>query len=499
MSKVISYHTFIFPFSIEEKDIEKKLEKYNWKKETFKKEGILDDEIPNYNEYMYFYENVRKFLYGNSRDDRTSIYYEYSNNDLGDYIIKKSDENEKIYKLKIKSICLRVIQGEIGILSFHLENNKYINFEEILEINQYGRRVYPPYYTGKGFELPEDLAKEIEITGLGIKTEFNKMKNNLEKGKELDFIKKIIGENIEIKPTLDDRMFVLCWYVTPLAKKIGREIDKKEQEYINEWYKFVFIDTKNSTCQNKKIEKNLIEKHTYKRWSNYGTLYGISRYSFVCLLSSNIKFLTNHMKTMYYQMLVLVFVQRISILNFKNKISDLLSMEKTRLDEVENLYQRYLEFINKICIREVTAQEQGIELYNKLWEVMGIEKQSKELKTEIEELFNLSRFKLERKNQKEQDEINNKLNIITTIGGTLAITGTLIALVDLKGEKASNSALFFCIILTIILGCIFYAAIRKYDFKKFKREICKSFKKNDFFKLIVLIILILIIWVLIYP
>ena len=104
MSKVISYHTFIFPFSIEEKDIEKKLEKYNWKKEIFEKEGILDGEIPNYNEYMYFYENVRKVLYGNSQNDKTSIYYEYSNNDLGYYIIKKSDENDGIYKLKIKKV-----------------------------------------------------------------------------------------------------------------------------------------------------------------------------------------------------------------------------------------------------------------------------------------------------------------------------------------------------------------------------------------------------------
>ena len=42
--------------------------------------------------------------------------------------------------------------------------------------------------------------------------------------------------------------------------------------------------------------------------------------------------------------------------------------------ETEDIYEKYLGFLNKLYFKEVTAQDQGIELYNQAMKVMDIEK-----------------------------------------------------------------------------------------------------------------------------
>ena len=162
----------------------------------------------------------------------------------------------------------------------------------------------------------------------------------------------------------------------------------------------MFNDQKNITCQNIEMKKDLIKKHTYTRWSDYGTFYGVNRYSFVCLTGSlehlkkpwiNAAFIVNHMQTMYYKMAELCLVQRACLLRFSDEVAGISTMKdnnrKISLSErVGNLNKQYLRFVNKIYFREVTAQEQGIELYDMMQECMKIGNNVKELDQEIKEL-----------------------------------------------------------------------------------------------------------------
>ncbi|MCL6102248.1 MAG: hypothetical protein M1292_07115, partial [Bacteroidetes bacterium] len=213
------------------------------------------------------------------------------------------------------------------------------------------------------------------------------------------------NRKVFINPLIDDRMFVLCWYgndelSTELQSEIGKKADGLSElnyESNDWWYRFMFNDQKWATCQNNEMKRSLIKKHTYPRWSELGTLYGVNRYSFVCLTGTlahlkdvNAAFLVNHMQSMYYKLCELCLVQRACIIRFSEEVTGISAMKDNKkislTDRIGNLYQQYMRFVNRIYFREVTAQEQGIELYNLLHEHMQIEKNVKDLDNEIKEL-----------------------------------------------------------------------------------------------------------------
>ena len=92
---------------------------------------------------------------------------------------------------------------------------------------------------------------------------------------------------------------------------------------------------------------------------------------------------------MYYQMAILCLAQRASVLRFSYEVSlitDQLEENKDATRDIKDLYKNYIQFINKIYFREVTSQLQGIEMYNQFQNVMGLEKDVKDLDSEIREL-----------------------------------------------------------------------------------------------------------------
>ena len=168
------------------------------------------------------------------------------------------------------------------------------------------------------------------------------------------------------------------------------------------WYQYLFVDGSGKTCQNDIMQEQLLEKHTYGRWAGYNTLYGISRYSFVILSApfnelkkpqANAAFIPAHLQTIYWRMVSMVLVQRAMVLDFSKQISSInISIDnedRAKQKEVLSLYKAYRDFINKIFHREVTAQEQGIELYDMLQEHLRVEKQAKELEKEFDEMNRL--------------------------------------------------------------------------------------------------------------
>jgi len=484
MNQLYSYHVFLFPFQWKytglyfgDKTLEertnldffiKSLKNSHWKNEPF----TIDSRL-KYNEANYFYDFVRDILYEtnesqheNQKDSFIAHYHYDIPSDTLYYSINLQGKN---YHLLIDSIILHLYNTGIGVLSFHLNNRNSEQKEpdDILKINQYGRRIYPPFFgldngiigTSDQF-LPGSFAEGLELSrgkeiGYGITIspfetdgylEYT-AKPNFDDGVFImpSFFKELFKgipvttslnadnqakKQIQIAPVMDDRMFVLCWYGNDeIIKRLKANTNERGKDngkttyYSDDWlYQYIFIDGGFKTCQNDDLTKQLITKHTNTRWLNLGTIYGTSRYSFVCLTSSletlknyNAAYLLNHMQTMYYKIVELCLVQRACILRFSDEVTAISGLieknDKKLTSNVSSLYKQYIRFVNKIYFREVTAQEQGIELYDLLQEKMKLKDQVKDLDDEIEELHNYVSLK----EQREESRLITKLTMLSAI------------------------------------------------------------------------------------
>jgi len=164
---------------------------------------------------------------------------------------------------------------------------------------------------------------------------------------------------------------------------------------------------------------------TYERWQKWCSLYGISRYSMVYLTNTGAEkfapYLFDYFETMYARMAELILVQKASVLRFSAEVTNLSNMEEKRSfsRKVSSLYKEYIRFVNQIHFREISAQDQGIEMYQKLYETMNIEKHVEKLDAEIGELYNYVSLK-------EDHKSSNTMALLTWIA-TISVPMTVMA------------------------------------------------------------------------
>ncbi|CAA6815700.1 MAG: Unknown protein [uncultured Sulfurovum sp.] len=446
---IISYHNFMFPFRFDkivesfedrhefykkhsfdkrvkiDESFKNSLEKNKWKYEPFEVKNNLD-----YNEIVYFHDFVKDTLFNTAKvfdEGATSYYFEKKLNNEATFELKV--KGKEPYVLKLEGVNLRLFDTGVGILSFEVENYDYYQIEDILKINDYGRRVYPQFL-GANFST-EDTKKSFlpeSITVNGIEERFCDLYKEIKLAK---YIIEILGDSFStdtsnedkyfLQPIIDDRMFVLSWYGNDAFVTCTKENIENDN-----WYKYVFVDGNDITVQDTSMHKELIEKATYKRWNKYGTFFGITRYSFVCL-SQNSGFTRDdlplpHMKTMYFQMVSLLLAQRATLLRFSDEItaiSDVKGGENPSSENISVLYKNYLRFVNKLYFKEVTAQDQGIELYDKAIDILNIKRDVEDLREEIGTLNGYAFLEQEREEKKEMTKLS-KL-------GTYLIPPTLVA------------------------------------------------------------------------
>ncbi len=546
--KLYSSHAFLFPFQwyfvgkeMKEKTLEERTQlcelcRYFEKTKNWERTPYKIDTVLKYNEYNYFYGMVREVLFDEKNEipeNQTIIHFQYKI-PAGQYTYKFKVSTDftggyKEYSLLIDSIIVHLYSTGVGILSFHLLNRSddQKSPDDILRINQAGRRIYPPFFGIDGDLIVSQSKYEYADFGKGLKTiqtnelaldftviseesheDFGRYCNadNFKKNpfQLPEFFKYIFNgipftvnksdyknkeKNIYLSPLLDDRMFVICWYgnnelsdqlkaFNKQPKEIRKSIydtDKQNDEipdYLNWWYKYMFNDESSMTCQNSEMQFELTEDHSYLRWSNYGTLYGINRYSFVCLTSdletlriNHAEYIVNHMQTMYYRLCELCLVQRACVIRFSDEVAGISAMNakrKLQLSErVSNLYQQYLKFINRIYFREVTAQEQGIEMYDMMQKHMRIGEQVKDLDQEIQELNNFSALL-------QQQRQNNNIELITIIGAIFILPSFITGFFGMDMFSGTNRYSFskwIILLLPLWAACAsilwFYRANRK--------------------------------------
>jgi len=531
-----SFHIFTFPFKWDIKPKEKSLEETDFTtrasletfdellkgsdwKETFFKINTASD----YNEYIYFYDFARDAIYPVEKNTGTLRQYEYNiapgSKPL--YKIKTIDltGGPITYELEIEKILLTVYFTGVGILSYHLENTKYSELKDILRINEFGRRIYPQFLSSvvdglTGSVKNAFLADSLEV----VFSDTKRFESGFQRFDKIDKVRTkpdmlshtimgILGksfytgesekenEGIRISPILDDRMFVLCWLADKTLCETLAKYDKKIEMYgymeNDDWYKLVFIDKSSPSCNSIPMKKRLLMEHTYDRWigTKYSSLFGIARYSFVMLNDDEETFVKDHLKTMYFRMVLLALAQRASILRFSaeaTRISDLKEHEETT-EKVSELQKKYLQFINKIYFREITAFEQGIDLYERVVRSMEIERDVKALDQEIEELRNYASLK-------EENRKNNLLQKITVIGTLFLIPSLLISylginMIDNNLCTPHPYKALFAALVIIVLPIATWFSIRK-------RIGIKPDKKNSITPVIVIVIIVLIIMIL---
>jgi Mg2+ and Co2+ transporter CorA len=108
---------------------------------------------------------------------------------------------------------------------------------------------------------------------------------------------------------------------------------------------------------------------------------------------------------------------------------------------VNILNRDYLRFVNNIYFREVTPQDQGIELYDLMQEQMNIKRDEEGLSTEVEQLYHYVTMT----NDEQRNTETEKLSIIAT----LFLVPTL--LTGIWGMNLNDENIWFWIWSAVVL------------------------------------------------
>jgi len=475
-----SYHIFMFPFrwEIESRkemsfDERFKLDKLNPKPEkgwiNVNKPIAEDKAIEEYNERNYFYKFVHPAIY--EKNDNSYEIRHYERIEANKYNLKYEIGiyKDKPYSLDLNEITLDFLSTGTGVLSFYMANTEYPDFEDVKRINHFGRRIFPPFI-GKEYGIEEtksyaELADYIQISGLV--GDENRYRENFTEFEVTDywkyakFIKNLIEDfnpDLNTEPVVDDRMFTMCWFFNnKMANLISNDVLYNDFKKSDVWHEFLYIDPNESTCQNTMMQEELLKGQTYPRWQKKGTLYGITRFSFM-VISADEEFPRNvafvHFRTIYAKMVKLSLFQRASVLKFSAEVSVLSTIDtqdcRKHFEKLDIFYKSYVQFINKIYYREISAQEQAIDLYDMLQLSLRIERQAKELEKEIKELF--SYITLLKTNQ-----TNDRMRILTLLAGIFVVPNFILALLNNKyfwpsiPQKFNSYIRIDSILLTTIL------------------------------------------------
>lgn len=454
-----SYHIFYFPFKWELRGDENKLfteqtdleriplnahsfwgqMQYNPEEKNASMDEVsIQERKELFGELQYYFDFVHPVLYDKKGEKNPIIFHfereEPKSGNVEYHITVRDKENQidRKYILQVDAINLNLYSTGVGILSFYLANRMESQKDEysVRDINQFGRRIMPPHSGEFDANERSMLAKSIVITGLEGDAhrylDFFDYKI-LDEGPDsrglsdvwepavfIDSLIKDLSSEMEVAPVIDDRMLVNCWYGNDeLSNEIKNNEDFASSDF---WYQYVFVDDKNNmTCQNEKMKQELLKKSTYGRWLSQGTLYGISRYSLLALTDRSwfaLNILSMHMRTIYSRMFELIIIQRASVLRFSSEVTKVSCLSKGSrrqlAERISSLYKEYIRFVNQVYFQSVTAQDQGIEMYNMMMQQFLLPEKVKNLDDEIGELNQYVTLIIDQK-RSENGEWLNKL------------------------------------------------------------------------------------------
>ena len=441
----------------------------------------------NYAEYMYFHDYVREFIFPNSKQDtafsedsvllykyklktkpKITLTYKTSRDAAFD-----SDKSEKTISAWIQGIYLYLYPNDIGILTLqtgntanikdqaqneilHENDEAELNGAEILLFNDMFRRIYPSYFENEKnglfeqiknkefpwavtIETPDELLYEYKSKDLAQTTH---LKPNL-LGKLTpvlsSYVKNLLdsffshsGNNAYV-PILDDRMLVYSYIAFPMKAQETLTPPKDLEVFFS---RFLYVESPESNYRyEEEFMKKLLAQNTYKRWEHYNTKIGFSRYSGTFLYFGHKEFLYRPFASMYYQMFLLIVYYRACLLQFADQIA-LVSkgfLDKdikrskpppTFLKQLCNLHGRFMKFMNIYWFKEVTNQDQGIELFALMRRAFDLDDMYTQVKEEIERADDFAQLL-------HQKKIECFQKWMTVFGAIISLAAMIAALIPL--------------------------------------------------------------------
>ena len=265
-----------------------------------------EDRILLYKEYQYFHPFARKAIYGFGEGIVHN--YEFLHDKVYEkahYYIQKCG---RTYDLLINTIRLKIFNTGVALFIIETMNYGYDKdgkpqntFGDVKNINDYGRRISLPIISEPN--LCADSIK-VEIGDMVFEDNFREHINQVSELDDIssekislthmcDFVKSILGyggdytftsretigdKEFYVYPILDDRMYVIS------SVKDSEAIGQCCEDDSKSIYEYVYVDNEgNCSCQNKKMRKEMLDKALYERWTDYGTRYYITDYSFMLL------------------------------------------------------------------------------------------------------------------------------------------------------------------------------------------------------------------------
>lgn len=525
-----SYHTFLFPFIWKTKPeitlgaFEEILQvgtnwtEHKWAdmmqaQDVSKDEKKKNEWFQNYAAYQYFTTAASNAIFNADGKDVVKCYV--LNKQNGTYNIHKDNET---FTLKINQIRLNVYEAGIAIMIFELEYNPENNNDRTLDvvnkINEYGRRINFPFLMEGSHSL---CADQIYVKFDGSKEiveEFKKTSENIKehiKGDvkgchcSLNYVMKPIQDILDggnekitsnpahegkflIKPCTDDRMFVCCMVLDAAFSEELKDIDRvvkgldnniedcsDETTLSSRLYKLLFIENSLS-CQNNMMKQEILKSCVYRRWSNYGTINGVTHHSLVAVNNGDNAIIANVINpflTEYVQMAILALAQRSVLLmledeaaGISNSFGDETVISHDELSAIESLQEKYIRIQNQLLLSEITVQEQGVELYEMMREQLYIQKNMNDLDAEMSNLRDISGIvnaRLERQNDAAEEE---KFNMIGILLALLALVEPLAMAFMLRGKERCEGILWLVLSIFLAGGILLYYFVYKPHKKK---------------------------------
>jgi hypothetical protein len=373
----------------------------------------VDHTDKGYNEFIYFYKPVRACLYSFPKEPVVVSNYIYKHLDKSNSLIL-SVQN-KVFDLSINEIRLRLYKTGIGILHISIDNTKYYLPEDIMCINSFSKCIYPPI-------LPINKAKEDLFPDYVIIRPNSDMQSseyfNENYNEKPTCISKIImdllGEGfvcnkdnfkkntIYIEPVLSNQMFTLCIY-----KNTKFTLDIKSNKIDTRFLENFIMINKKMVYHTEELKKNKARSIYYIK--NDHSVYGMSRMSLIC-------FCNQELESKAYDCLVsLVLMQRATLLSFSNEATRISSLSKEIIIKaIQTIYEIYIQFMNQLYFKEVTEDNQGSIIYERLIGLLNIEEEFTQLGLEIEKMQEYATLL-------EQSSSKFQVQLISIIGAALIL------------------------------------------------------------------------------
>lgn len=309
------------------------------------------------------------------------------------------------------------------------------------------------------------------------------------------------GGTFKIKPAIDDRMFVCCMIrdssyvesflgyptdekaynaqykaahpsepVSPVPRRLRRQSHtwKFRTDWLvgQELYALTNIDgnvsdPEDSTCQNRVDLDRYFDEQLYLRWIEYGTIHSVTNHSMMCLTSEapNVDHIVNAFLILYVPICILTLAQRASLLAFDDRITRCVSpaqgrgqLNKEKRDELYGIAEDFSVFQGEILLAEVTPQIQGIELYEKLQNMLFIARLEKNVQNQLNNLFQIARSRQEDEKLAEDEKINRRERRQDVFLVFLGLYFSILVIPSSLGFNSHFGNLFLIVISVVALG-----------------------------------------------